>query len=118
MFWLILLPPEPALQLSTNKNGFRYGTIGNQQLGEKQGKTDYNGWLKMGLIDWIVLGGYLATVALLGVWFAGRQKDAENYFVGGRKMPWWAVGLSLFGSTISTGTFIALPGQGYGCRPA
>ena len=49
----------------------------------------------MQFIDWIVLGGYLGAVALLGVWFAGRQKDAEGYFVGGRKMPWWAVGLSL-----------------------
>ena len=68
----------------------------------------------MQYVDWIVLGGYLLVIVLLGIWVGRRQKNTEEYFVGGRQVPWWAAGLSLFGTSISTGTFIAMPGQAYG----
>ena len=68
----------------------------------------------MQYVDWVVLGGYLLIVVLLGLWFGRRQKNTEEYFVGGRHVPWWAAGLSIFGTSISTGTFIAMPGQAYG----
>jgi SSS family solute:Na+ symporter len=64
--------------------------------------------------DWIVLAVYLGIVVLVAAWFARRQKSTEEYFVGGRTVPGWAVGLSLFGSAISTTTFLAYPGDGYG----
>ena len=50
----------------------------------------------------------------MGGWFARRQNSTEAFFLGGRSVPWWAVGFSFFGSSISTGTFLAFPGQGYG----
>ncbi|MBN2210015.1 MAG: sodium/solute symporter [Sedimentisphaerales bacterium] len=50
----------------------------------------------------------------MGFWFSRRQSDTQEYFIGGRSLPWWAVGLSLFGTSISTATFIAIPGQGFG----
>ena len=67
---------------------------------------------RIGWIDWLVVGLYLGLVALAAVWFARRQKSTEAYFVGGRSVPGWAVGLSLFGSSISTATFLAYPGHG------
>ena len=68
----------------------------------------------MASIDWIILGLYLAVIAWMGTSFARRQKTTESYFIGGRSVPWWAIGLSFFGTSISTGTFVAIPGQAYG----
>ena len=68
----------------------------------------------MAPIDWIVVAAYLVVVAWLGTRLARRQTSTEAYFIGGRAIPWWAVGCSFFGTSISTATFIALPGQAYG----
>ena len=68
----------------------------------------------MASIDWIVVAAYLVVVAWLGTRLARRQTSTEAYFIGGRAIPWWAVGCSFFGTSISTATFIALPGQAYG----
>lgn len=59
----------------------------------------------------IVLYG-LAMLAL-GWWATRRIKTTEGYFVGGRAVPGWAVGLSLLGTAISSITFLAYPGSAY-----
>jgi len=63
----------------------------------------------LGLLDWVVCGGYFAVVFGLSLWFARRQRTTEQYFVGGRRMPWFAVGLSLFATTFSALSFVGLP---------
>ena len=68
----------------------------------------------IGTIDWTVLVVYLAAMTLGGLWLAKRQRSTEDYFVGGRNVPGWAAGLSLFATSISTATFLAYPGHGYG----
>ena len=68
----------------------------------------------MATIDWLILAAYLVLIVFMGGWFARRQNSTEAFFLGGRSVPWWAVGFSFFGSSISTGTFLAFPGQGYG----
>jgi SSS family solute:Na+ symporter len=64
-------------------------------------------------VDWAVVAGYLMVVATVGAWCARRQKSTEEYFVGGRSIPGWAAGLSVFASAISTATFLADPGHAY-----
>jgi Na+/proline symporter len=44
----------------------------------------------MGLLDLIIVFGYLVGITLFGIWFAGKQETTEDYFVGGRNVPWWA----------------------------
>jgi SSS family solute:Na+ symporter len=63
-------------------------------------------------IDWVIFGGYLAVVFGLGLWFARAQHTSEDYFVGGRRMNWWAVGLSLFATAFSSISFVAYPREG------
>jgi SSS family transporter len=63
----------------------------------------------LGWLDWVVCGGYFAVVLALGLWFARGQRTQEQYFVGGRRMPWFAVGLSLFATTFSALSFVGLP---------
>ena len=41
-----------------------------------------------------------------------RDKTNEDYFVGGRKMPWFPVGVSLFATAFSSLSFVALPREG------
>ena len=54
------------------------------------------------LLDGIVLVAYLVGVTLLGVWVGRRQKDARDYFVADREIPWWAVMFSIVASETST----------------
>jgi SSS family solute:Na+ symporter len=67
---------------------------------------------KLAVIDWCIFAAYLAFVFALGLWFARRQRDTEEYFVGGRKMNWFAVGVSLFATAFSSISFVALPKEG------
>ena len=63
--------------------------------------------------DMTVILIYFAGVAWAGVYFGKRNKDTEDYFLGGRNFPGWVVGLSLVGTSISSLTFMAYPGDGY-----
>src|SRR5262245_50880539 len=63
----------------------------------------------MGILDWTLC---LAAVALLfaqGWHLARQQKTTEDYFVGGRRMNWLAVGLSLFAVIFSPLSFVGMP---------
>jgi SSS family transporter len=64
-------------------------------------------------LDWIVLGGYFAGLAALGAALSRRQSGTEDYFLGGRRMPAWAVALSVVATAISAATFIGGPFQAY-----
>ncbi|MGH8498509.1 MAG: sodium:solute symporter family transporter [Methylococcales bacterium] len=64
-------------------------------------------------LDIAVLGGYLLAITLMGVYFARKMINTEEYFVGGRSLPGWAIGLSLVGTSISSITFVAYPGDAF-----
>ena len=61
----------------------------------------------------ITVAAYAAAMLGLGWWAKGRIKGTEGFFVGGRAIPGWAVGLSLLGTAISSITFIAYPGSAF-----
>lgn len=60
-------------------------------------------------IDWLVVAGYLALTTWIGVVMAGRQATIHDYFLGGRKLPWYAVSGSIIASEISALTFVGVP---------
>lgn len=64
-------------------------------------------------IDVGVLCLYLGGMLALGLYFSRRNTNTEEYFVGGRSFPGWAIGLSLVGTSISSITFLAYPGDAY-----
>ncbi|MCA9503849.1 MAG: sodium:solute symporter [Myxococcales bacterium] len=64
-------------------------------------------------LDWLAIAVYLAGMAAMGAYFARHNRDTEEYFVGGRRIPGWAIGLSMVGTAISSITFIALPADAY-----
>jgi solute:Na+ symporter, SSS family len=67
---------------------------------------------RLGVIDWSVCIAYLTVVFGLAVWSMRGQRDNEDYFVGGRKMNWFAVGISMFATSFSSISFLGLPQRG------
>ncbi|MFO7936648.1 MAG: hypothetical protein R6V06_03470 [Kiritimatiellia bacterium] len=66
----------------------------------------------IGFTDWIVVAVYTAFTIVI-VWAAARkQKNAEDFFTGGRKMNGFAVGLSIFAAAFSAAAFVMLPREG------
>jgi SSS family solute:Na+ symporter len=61
------------------------------------------------LVDWLVVALYLAGTTWLGARLAGRQATIRDFFLGGRKLPWWAVTGSNIATEISAVTFIGVP---------
>jgi SSS family solute:Na+ symporter len=64
-------------------------------------------------LDLVVLLVYLVGTTLLGLWLGRDQKDAKDYFVGGRSIPWWAILFSVVATETSALTFISIPGLAY-----
>ncbi len=65
----------------------------------------------LSLFDWSICMGYLLLVFALGLWFAGQQQTNDDFFVGGKKMHWLPVGLSLFAGLFSSLSFVGLPAE-------
>jgi SSS family transporter len=68
-------------------------------------------------LDAVVLVVYLAGTTALGLYVGRRQRDAKDYFVADRAIPWWAVMFSIVASETSALTFISTPGLSYGNAP-
>jgi len=64
-------------------------------------------------LDLVILLGYLAGVVAAGAFFARRQKTTAQYFLGARRVPWWAISASIVATETSTITFISVPGLIY-----
>src|SRR5438045_2033079 len=64
-------------------------------------------------LDFLVIIAYLVGITLLGIYVGRRQRDAKDYFVADREIPWWAVLFSIVASETSALTFISIPGLAY-----
>ncbi len=62
--------------------------------------------------DIIILVAYILFIVLWGL-KNGKSGDSQSYFLAGRSMPWWIVGLSLFAASISSTTLIGQSGDAY-----
>lgn len=69
------------------------------------------------LIDYIVFTGYALLILGVGLWMSrtkkGEQKNAEDYFLASKSLPWWAIGTSLIAANISAEQFIGMSGSGF-----
>ncbi|MCS2607707.1 sodium:solute symporter [Halomonas dongshanensis] len=65
------------------------------------------------LFDTIVLIGYVGLIAWIGSRFGKGQHSTQDYFLGGRSIPGWAIGLSVMATQASAITFIGAPGWGF-----
>jgi len=64
-------------------------------------------------VDFIVLLAYLIAVVGVGLWFGRESNSSSEFMAANRSLPGWAIGLSMFGSYISSISFLANPGKAY-----
>src|SRR5262249_10243311 len=66
-----------------------------------------------GVINYLVLVGYMAGVVALGVSFTRKQKTLASYFLAERSAPWWAVGISILACDFSAVSYLGGPSGTY-----
>lgn len=62
-------------------------------------------------LDLGAIACYFALTFGIALWFGWRQRNTEDFFVGGRRMPWFAVGLSILATLFSTLSYLGMPGE-------
>ena len=61
--------------------------------------------MQLKLIDWLVVAAYFSVTLAIGLYYARRAgRNLEQYFLSGRKLPWWLLGTSMVATTFSTDT--------------
>ncbi len=95
-------------------NGLAWATAGatgsQLQYAELQGGKHLLRWL-----DWTVIGIYLLAMLGMGFYFYLKDQNAStaDFFVGGRSIPFWAAGISLYATNTSSISFIAIPAKAF-----
>lgn len=64
---------------------------------------------QLALLDWLILAGYFTLIIAIGALASRDTGDEKGFFLGGRKMPAWAVAMSFAATTLSAATFIGYP---------
>ncbi|HAH59914.1 MAG: sodium/sugar symporter [Lentimicrobiaceae bacterium] len=68
-------------------------------------------------IDYLIFGAYALLILSVGLWVSrnkkGHKKNAEDYFLAGKSLPFWAIGASLIAANISAEQFIGMSGSGF-----
>lgn len=66
-----------------------------------------------GWFNYSVVGLYFLLMIVIGIYFIRRENAADDFFLAGQRIPWWAAGLSIYATQLSAITFIAVPAVAY-----
>ncbi len=66
-----------------------------------------------GVINYVVLTGYLLSMVGIGVYFTRKNRNTDDFFRGGKHIPWWAAGCSIFATMLSSLTFTGIPSKAF-----
>ncbi|WP_236980470.1 solute:sodium symporter family transporter [Membranihabitans maritimus] len=64
-------------------------------------------------LDILAFVGFLLFVIGVSLYVSRKKENTEDYFLAGRSLSWWVIGLSLIASNISTEHFVGMAGQGF-----
>jgi len=67
----------------------------------------------MSAVDLAVIVVYIVGIVALGCYFVRRERTTEDFFLGGRRLPWWAVGISIYATQLSAISFMGAPARAY-----
>jgi len=120
-------PLVQGMSISTYEGSGRIHGRGEEQMSSnpsaeihRKGKTpkdpamgavEKNGYF--GFINYAVLFAYFAGLIGLGYYFSKRETSTDDFFLAGRRMPWWAAGLSIYSTQLSAITYMAIPAKVY-----
>ncbi|MCB0804523.1 MAG: sodium/sugar symporter [Bacteroidales bacterium] len=69
------------------------------------------------LVDYLIFITYGVVIVGIGLYVSrtrkGHQRNAEDYFLAGKSLPWWTIGASLIAANISAEQFIGMSGSGF-----
>jgi SSS family solute:Na+ symporter len=68
---------------------------------------------KLATIDVVIVAVYLVTITIFGSWIGRFIKTDEDFFLGGRNLPWWAIGMSMVVSDIGALELVGVAGMAY-----
>ena len=57
--------------------------------------------------------GYLVIMLLIGAYFTKRGKDTDSFFTASGRLPSWAIGFSIYATTLSAITFMSTPEKAF-----
>ena len=66
-----------------------------------------------GTLNLIVLGVYLSVLVAVGFYFSRRENATDDFFLAGKRIPWWAAGISIYATQLSAITFVSMPAVAY-----
>ena len=69
--------------------------------------------VSFGWINYFVIIIYLLGMMGVGFYFSRKAKNTEQFFKGGKSIPWWAAGISIFATALSAITFLSIPAKAY-----
>ena len=69
--------------------------------------------MQLSTLDIIVFIGFLILVWTVSFWASRKEENSEDYFLAGRDLKWWLIGMSLIASNISTEHFVGMAGRGF-----
>ncbi|MEM9589569.1 MAG: sodium:solute symporter, partial [Planctomycetota bacterium] len=69
--------------------------------------------MQFGWIDWAVLLAYFAGILSLGLLFWKRNRSSDQFTAGGRSLPGWLCGLSIFATYLSSISYLGVPGKAF-----
>lgn len=72
--------------------------------------TTMNGFTTL---DFIALGVYLLIIVFVAKYFSNKNKSSKDFFLGGRKIPFWAAGLSMMAAQVSAIGFMSIPAKSF-----
>ena len=64
-------------------------------------------------LDWLVLVVYFVGILAIGAIFWRRNKSSDDFTAGGRALPGWLCGMSIFATYLSSISYLALPGKAF-----
>jgi SSS family solute:Na+ symporter len=69
--------------------------------------------MDISLIDVISFFGFIALIIFISLYKSGKKETDEDYFLAGRKLTWWLIGISIIATNISSEHFVGQAGQGF-----
>src|SRR5213593_145788 len=65
------------------------------------------------LVDGVIILVYFVVITAIGLYMGRREESLNDFALGGRRVPWWAVMASIIAAETSAATFLGAPGEGY-----
>jgi SSS family solute:Na+ symporter len=69
--------------------------------------------IHLGPVDYLVIVSYLCATMVIGLWVGSYVRSGSDFFLAGRSLPWWAIGMSLVATDIGGTDLVGVGGDTY-----